>query len=40
MILNLVKRNLKLYFRDKVSVFFSLLGVFIIIGLYVIFLER
>ncbi len=40
MILNLVKRNLKLYFRDKVSVFFSLLGVFIIIGLYVIFLGK
>jgi multidrug/hemolysin transport system permease protein len=40
MILNLVKRNLKLYFRDRVSVFFSLLGVFIIIGLYVIFLGK
>lgn len=40
MILALVKRNLKLYFRDKVSVFFSLLGVFIIIGLYVIFLGN
>ncbi|PKK95488.1 MAG: ABC transporter [Tenericutes bacterium HGW-Tenericutes-5] len=38
--LSLVKRNLKLYFRDKVSVFFSLLGVFIIIGLYVIFLGN
>ncbi|MDY0023349.1 MAG: ABC transporter permease [Candidatus Izemoplasmatales bacterium] len=38
MILNLIKRNLKLYFRDKVSVFFSLLGVIIIIGLYVVFL--
>jgi multidrug/hemolysin transport system permease protein len=38
MIINLIKRNLKLYFRDKTSVFFSLLGVFIIIGLYVIFL--
>ena len=40
MILQLIKRNLKLYFRDKVSVFFSLLGVFIIIGLYVIFLGK
>lgn len=40
MILSLVKRNLKLFFRDKVSVFFSLLGVFIIIGLYVIFLGK
>jgi multidrug/hemolysin transport system permease protein len=34
----LVKRNLLLFFRDKSSVFFSLLGVFIIIGLYVLFL--
>ncbi|MDD3128945.1 MAG: ABC transporter permease [Candidatus Izemoplasmatales bacterium] len=40
MIFSLVKRNLKLYFRDKTSVFFSLLGVFIIIGLYVIFLGK
>ncbi len=32
------KRNLKLYFRDKGSVFFSLLAVFIIIGLYAFFL--
>ncbi len=32
------KRNLKLYFRDKTSVFFSLMAVFIIIGLYVLFL--
>lgn len=31
-------RNLKLYFRDRTSVFFSLLAVFIIIGLYVLFL--
>lgn len=40
MILQLMKRNLKLYFRDKVSVFFSLLGVFIIIGVYVMFLGK
>jgi len=32
------KRNLKLYFRDKSSVFFSLLAVMISIGLYVLFL--
>ena len=32
------KRNLKLYLRDKSSVIFSLLSVFIIIGLYVVFL--
>jgi len=32
------KRNLKLYLRDRSSVLFSLLSVFIIIGLYVVFL--
>ncbi len=31
-------RNLKVFFRDRTSVFFSLLSVFIIIGLYVLFL--
>ncbi|MCE5284895.1 MAG: ABC transporter permease [Pelosinus sp.] len=31
-------RNLKLYFRNKGAVFFSLLAVFIIIGLYAVFL--
>lgn len=36
--LNLAYRNLKVFFRDKMSVFFSLLSVFIIIGLYVLFL--
>ncbi|WP_455660969.1 ABC transporter permease [Pradoshia sp.] len=35
---NLAQRNLKLFFRDKSTVFFSLLAVFIIIGLYVLFL--
>ncbi len=34
----MVKRNLLIFFRDKGSVFFSLLGVLIIIGLYVLFL--
>lgn len=38
MIFNLASRHLKLYFRDKATVFFSLLSVFIIIGLYVLFL--
>jgi multidrug/hemolysin transport system permease protein len=38
MIYNLMLRNLRIYFRDKASVFFSLLGVFVIIGLYVLFL--
>ncbi|MCL4417895.1 MAG: ABC transporter permease [Actinobacteria bacterium] len=39
-LINLVKRNLKLYFRDRTSVFFSLLAVFIIIMLYVLFLGN
>jgi multidrug/hemolysin transport system permease protein len=34
----LIKRNLMLFFRDKANVFFSLLAVLIIIGLYVLFL--
>ena len=34
----LLKRNLLIFFRDKSSVFFSLLGVIVIIGLYVLFL--
>jgi multidrug/hemolysin transport system permease protein len=33
-----VKRNLLIFFKDKASVFFSLLSVFIIIGLYFLFL--
>lgn len=32
------KRNLKVFFRDKSSVFFSLLAVLIVLGLYVMFL--
>jgi len=31
-------RNLKVFFKDKAAVFFSLLSVFIIIGLYMLFL--
>ena len=34
----LIKRNMLLFFRDRANVFFSLLAVFIIIGLYVLFL--
>lgn len=34
----LIKRNVKLFFRDKTAVLFSLLAVFIIIGLYAMFL--
>ncbi|WP_313154973.1 ABC transporter permease [Lacrimispora sp.] len=33
-----IERNLKLFFRDRSAVFFSLLSVFIIIGLYALFL--
>ncbi len=36
--LNMAYRNIKLFFRDKSSVFFSFLSVLIIIGLYVLFL--
>lgn len=35
---SLVARNLKVFFRDRASVFFSLLAVLIILGLYVLFL--
>lgn len=34
----IVIRNLKIFFKDKGAVFFSLLGVIIIVGLYVLFL--
>ena len=40
MIFSLVERHIKLYFRDKASVFFSMLSVLIIIGLYVLFLGE
>lgn len=33
-----LKRNLKLFFRDRSAIFFSLLAVFIIIALYAVFL--
>jgi multidrug/hemolysin transport system permease protein len=36
--LNITLRNLRLFFRDKSAVFFSLLASLIIIGLYVLFL--
>ena len=36
--LKIAKRNILLFFRDKAAVFFSLLSVLIIIGLYVLFL--
>ncbi len=34
----LIKRNIKVYFRDKISVFFSFLSILIIIVLYALFL--
>lgn len=39
MILSLIKRNLRLYFRDKATVFFSMLSVIIILVLYLVFLK-
>lgn len=36
--IQLTLRNLRIFFRDRSAVFFSLLAVFIIIGLYVLFL--
>ena len=37
-VLSLTLRNLKVFFRDRMSVFFSFLAVFITIGMYVLFL--
>lgn len=37
--LTLIKRNTKLFFRDRMTVFFSLLSSLILIGLYFVFLE-
>ncbi|MCL2865886.1 MAG: ABC transporter permease [Lachnospiraceae bacterium] len=38
--LTLAKRNLLIYFRDKMGVFFSLLSVLLIIALFVLFLSN
>lgn len=38
--ISFTKRNLKIYFRDKGCVFFSLLSVFIILALYIFFLGN
>ncbi len=38
--INLGMRNLKLYLRDRGGVFFSFLGILVIIGLYVLFLGN
>ncbi|MBO4616967.1 MAG: ABC transporter permease [Lachnospiraceae bacterium] len=39
MIRRLLQRNLRLYFRDHISVFFSLLAVLIVLVLYILFLA-
>lgn len=36
----LIKRHIKLFLKDKASVFFSFLSVFIIVGLYILFLSE
>ena len=36
----LIQRNLKLFFKDKTVVMFSLLSTLIVLGLYIIFLGR
>lgn len=36
--LTLIKRNLCLFFKDKSAVFFSLMAVFVVLGLYICFL--
>lgn len=40
MMFSLIKRNLKIYFRDKSTVFFSLLAVIILLALYLVFLME
>lgn len=40
MLLSLVARNNKVFFRNKTLVFFSLLSVIILVGLYTIFLQK
>ncbi len=40
MLTKLIYRNCKLYFRDKTSVFFSMLAVLIVIALYILFLAK
>jgi len=38
--ITLIMRHMKLFFKDKASVFFSLLSVFIIVALYLLFLSE
>lgn len=39
-VLSIVRRNLRLFFRDRMNVFFSLLGAIILFLLYTLFLAR
>ena len=32
--ISLIKRNMLLFFKDKTSVFFSFMAVFVVLGLY------
>ncbi len=38
--LSLIKRNIKVYLRDRAAVFFSFLSIIILLGLYLLFLGR
>ncbi|MDR1066768.1 MAG: ABC transporter permease [Clostridiales bacterium] len=40
MVKHLISRNLRIYFRDKTAVFFSLLSALIVIILYIVFLAK
>lgn len=40
MMVTMAKRNLRLYFHNKATVFFSLMGAWIAFGLYLIFLQK
>ncbi len=37
---SLINRNIRIFFRDRAAVFFSLLSVFIMVGVYVLFLGN
>lgn len=39
-IISLTKRNMLMYIKDKGAVFFSMLSVFIIFALYILFLAK
>lgn len=39
-LITLIKRNIKVYYRDKAAVFFSFLSVIILLGLYFLFLGK